>query len=311
MNAKSLVLASTLVFASCASGPMIGGWKHVSTPHFDLYTTTGRNAYGPVLEHLELVHSVLSQTFFQNTEVPGFDVFLYEPEDSLNILGDYAGRFNNNLGPRGTLVMKDGASSEYIDPLTAHELSHGFIRATFKTIPTWFNEGLATYLGSLRMRGGGACFGGRDRMISPEAIRGQLIPVRELFAARNAEFHDASWENSHYASGWSIIHYLFHGEGGRLRPRFDAFAKHFSVVANVQTVSFDAWANVFPEIPIDQLDNRVKDHVRDVFDRPGGKCMGFRFEEPPAPELKVEPADMKLVNEREGWLKAHPMRLRF
>jgi hypothetical protein len=310
MNGKTLLVASTLVFASCASSGPVGGWKHVSTPHFDLYTTGGRNAYGPVLEHLELVHAALSQTFFQNTDVPGFDVFLYEPEDSMYILGDYAGSFHPNLGPKGTLVMKDGASSEYIDPLTAHELSHGFIRATFKTIPVWFNEGLATYLGSLRMRGGGACFGGRDRMLSPEAIRGQLIPARELFAAAGGEFHDAAWEHSHYASGWAIIHFLFHGENGRLRRRFDAFAKHFSVTDDLRTVSFDAWANVFPEIPIDQLDNRVKDHLRDVFDRPGGKCLGFRFAEPPAPDYKIEPADMKLVDERQSWLKAHPGRLK-
>ena len=46
------------------------------------------------------------------------------------------------------------------------QLAHGFIRATFQTVPVWFNEGLATYLGSLRMRDGLACFGGRDRMQS-------------------------------------------------------------------------------------------------------------------------------------------------
>ena len=304
---QALLAAGALALAVCASGPR--SWKHVSTTHFDLYTTGGRNAYGPVLDRLETVHLALSKSFFQNTDVPGFEVFLYEPEDALYILGDYGGRFLS-LGPKGTLVMKNGASSEDIDPLAAHELAHGFIGATFKTIPVWFNEGLATYLGSLRMRDGTACFGGRDRMQSSEARRGQLIPVRELFAARGATFYDRSWEHSHYASGWAIIHYLFHGENNRLRPRFDAFAKHFSVPGNVETVSFEAWANVFPEIPVAELDNRVKDHLRTVFDRPGGKCMGFRFE-PPEVVYKVEPADMSFIQQRDGWLRAHPMRLTF
>ncbi|HXU81485.1 MAG TPA: DUF1570 domain-containing protein [Polyangia bacterium] len=306
---KALLFGGALFLASCAGGPL--GWKHVATTHFDLYTTGGSHTYGPVLERLEMVHLALSQTFFQNTDVPGFEVFVYEPEEAMYILGDYGGRFVAGLGPKGTLVMKNGASSEDIDPLAAHELAHGFIRATFKTIPVWFNEGLATYLGSLRMRDGLACFGGRDRMRSGEAVRGQLIPVRELFAARGAEFHDASWEHSHYASGWAVIHYLLHGEGGRLRRRFDAFNKHFADPGSVETVSFEAWANVFPDIPIEQLDTRVKDHLRNVFDRPGGKCMGIPFKEPPPPVYKVEPANMSLVNEREAWLKANRLRLKW
>lgn len=308
-RARALLLATAaLALASCAHGPR--AWKHVSTPHFDLYTTTGRNAYGPLLERLEMVHFVLSNSFFQVTDVPGYDVFLYEPEDAMYILGDYGGVFNGGLGPRGTLVMKDGASSEYIDPLATHELAHGFIGRTFKTIPTWFNEGLATYLGSLRMRDGMACFGGRDRMQSREAYRMQIIPVRDLFRTRAAKFHDASWERSHYVSGWAVIHYLFHGEDRALRKRFDAFAKHFAVRANIERVSFEAWENTFPEIPLAQLDDRIKDHLRNVFDRPGGKCMAIPFQIPPLPELKVQPADMAVVNAREKVLKANPMRLR-
>jgi hypothetical protein len=310
--AGALLVAAAL--AGCAHDP-IGitdpiGWKHVSTAHFDLYTRQGRHAYGPILERLEMVHAALSKFFFGMTDVPGFDVFLYEPEDALYILGDYGGQFTH-LDGRGTLVMKDGASSETIDPLAAHELSHGFIGATFRTIPVWFNEGFATYLGSIRMRSDMACFGGRDRMQSREAYRGQLVPVRELFSVGGSGFHDPSWETSHYVSGWAVIHYLFHGEGNRLRRRFDAFAKHFAVPDDVHTVSFEAWADTYPEIPIEQLDNRIKDHLRDVYDRPGGKCMGFPFEQPPTPNYKVVPADMAFINKREAYFKAHPMRLRW
>ena len=301
-------IAAALALVGCAHEPM--GWKHVATQHFDLYTTGDRHAYGPVLERLETVHLVLSKFFFGNTDVPGFDVFLYEPEDAMYILGDYGGQFIAGLGSRGTLVMKNGASSEYIDPLAAHELSHGFIGRTFRTIPVWFNEGFATYLGSIRMRDGAACFGGRDRMEAREAARGMLIPVRRLFVASGAQFHDVSWETSHYVSGWAVIHYIFHGENHQLRRRFDAFAKHFSIPNAGPDVSFEAWQDTFPEIPLDQLDNRLKDHLRDVYDRPGGKCMAFPFEPPPAPDFKVEPADMTLVQDREKVLKAHPLRLR-
>src|SRR5581483_9436325 len=114
------------------------------------------------------------------TDVPGFDVFLFDSADAMYILGDYGGQFSH-LDGRATLVMRDGASSEQIDPLAAHELAHGFIGATFRTIPVWFNEGFAMYLESLRMRSDLACFGGRDRMQAPEAYRNQLIPVRQLF----------------------------------------------------------------------------------------------------------------------------------
>jgi hypothetical protein len=310
MRARFLLPAAALLLTvGCAVHDPIG-WKHVTTPHFELYTKGGRNAYGPILERLEMVHLALSKFFFGMTDVPGFDVFLYEPEEAMYMLGDYGGQFTFLEG-RGTLVMKNGASSESIDPLAAHELAHGFINATFKTVPVWFNEGFATYLGSIRMRDNMACFGGRDRMQSREAYRGQLIPVRELWTAGGGKFHDESWETSHYVSGWAIIHYLFHGEGNRLRSRFDAFAKHFSVPGNVNSVSFRAWADTYPEIPVTQLDNRIKDHLRDVFDRPGGKCMAFPFEPPPAPDYKVEPADMALVQRREGILKAHPMRLKW
>src|SRR4051812_2372678 len=109
-DGRALLLGAALLVSACASGPM--GWKHVSTTHFDLYTTGNGHAYKPVLERLEMVQVALAKTFFQDTEVPGFDVFLYEPEEAMYILGDYGGRFVGNLGQRGTLVMKNGASSE-------------------------------------------------------------------------------------------------------------------------------------------------------------------------------------------------------
>src|SRR5205814_7690509 len=93
-SGRALLFGGALLLAACATGP--GGWKHVSTTHFELYTTGGSHAYGPVLERLEMVHAALSKTFFQDTAVPGFDVFLYEPEEALDILGDYGGRFVPN-----------------------------------------------------------------------------------------------------------------------------------------------------------------------------------------------------------------------
>lgn len=148
-------------------------------------------------------------------------------------------------------------------------------------------------------------------MSAYHAVRGQLIPIKQLFAARGAVFHDASWEGSHYNSGAAVIHYIFHGEGNRLRARFDQFAGHFSRRANIDTISFEAWANTFPDFPVEGLDNRVKDHMRNVFQKAGGKCLAIPFREPPEPDYKVEPADMALVQQRESWLKANKLRLRW
>jgi hypothetical protein len=289
------MLGLAVALAACAHEP--AGWKLVSTDHFNLYTDQRAHAYEWVVERLEDVHAGLAQSFFAETATPPLEVFLFSEVDFRELVSNrYGGLFFGEHG-KGTLILSDAGDPAFIDHITAHELSHGFIHATFPTVPVWFNEGFASYLESMVVEEGEhrVTFGSLDAGISATAGIGRMVPMEQLFTAHWSEFH-GDWEHSHYATGWALVHYIEHGENKKLRPRFDAFTAALAEASSKRASGITAWNQIYPDVPFNELDGRVRDHVNRAFDKHRDSRIAYKFVRPDRPPLRIGPADMQRVD---------------
>jgi hypothetical protein len=291
---RIVLLAVAVGAAGCAHD--LPGWKLASTEHFRLYTDLRRGTYEPVLDHLEDVHAGLTSSMFTSASVPPMEVLLLEDGDFHDLLGPIGGMFVHGLGhSKGILVVYDGGDPEFVDQTAAHELTHGFIAATFRSTPIWFNEGFATYTESIMLREGAVMFGSHNLQAANEAADGRLMPVGELFAAPSGRFH-GDWERSYYATSWALIHYLWHGEGKRLRRRFMQLGEVMSEQKGPDR-SAHAWEVVYPDVPLAELDDRLSHHMHEALERGRDSVVGFRMVKPVRAPLRLEPADRAYLDE--------------
>jgi hypothetical protein len=292
-----LLAVVLLLPAACAHD--LPGWKKASTPHFALYTDLSRRHYEGMLEHLEEVHAGLASSFF-DASIPPQEVFLFSEGEFRELLGPIGGMYLGAPGGQGILVVYDGWDREQLDRIAAHEMAHGFVNATFRSTPMWFNEGFATYAESIMIREGKVWFGSVG--VRPQASGGRLVPVIELFNAPGARFH-GDWETRHYSTAWAVVHYLWHGENKGLRKRFDGFGAALAQIGRQPGGSARAWQQVYPEISLTDLDGRIRDHLNKAFAVPKSSMVGFALTHPPNPPLTLEPAQMSYVDKIRAELK--------
>jgi hypothetical protein len=231
-------------------------------------------------------------------------VFLFSSSEFAALLGPVGGVAMGSVGKSGVLAIYEGWDPFFIDRTAAHELAHAFIHATYRSPPIWFNEGLATYAESIMVQEKAVLLGSNKVHVADAANSRQLIPVAQLFSAVSTRFH-GEWEARHYTTAWAVVHYIWHGEGKSLRRRFDAFGAALSGAARTPGGSARAWATVFPEIPLAELDGRLRDHMTEVFNRSRDSVVGFKFTPVERPPTELVPAEMSYVDHVRAQLRTH------
>ncbi|MGH7243056.1 MAG: DUF1570 domain-containing protein [Phycisphaerales bacterium] len=119
-----------------------------------------------------------------------------------------------DIGPRDTLV------------LAAHEGWHQFAQSTFKEqLPTWLDEGIATYMEGFRSESGTDRFvflpwanaERFDRLREAQAA-GALMSLREMMSSTPSQQISASKGDAltWYAQAWALIHWLNEGNNGAM-----------------------------------------------------------------------------------------------
>jgi hypothetical protein len=294
---------------SIACTHMPGRWQKVSSDHFFVYTDQSPHDYENVLERLEDVHDGLSSSFFGDTTTPPLEVFLFGEGEFHDLVGDkWGGMFIGQHGKQGILAFYAGGDPASLDSIAAHELAHGFIAATFRSVPVWFNEGFSSYLETVVVEasGGRVWFGSLGSAASVNAAAGRMVPTAELFSMRPDDFHGEGMD-SHYATGWAVVHYVMHGENKQLRRRFDAFGAAAAAAGNRPAAGALAWHQTFPDIPLTELDGRVRDHVNTTASKHRDSRLGFAFTRKPHSEPHVEPAPPAHIDEVRARLRGSPL----
>jgi hypothetical protein len=179
----------------------------------------------------------------------------------------------------GQLVIPDdlGFASRQV---FQHEVIHRLVAACFVSIPTWLNEGLASFFETTLYTGDGVTFGRPPYLITDErrvdrptrvfvdfqsvrVVPKRLLPsLEDLFALRTfSPGHDWTETTAAYATAWALVHFLVLGAPD-LTPRYEAF------LAELRTPGRDAraaFAKAFEGVPLqDRLNAYVQRGQFDV-----------------------------------------------
>jgi hypothetical protein len=219
------------------------------------------------------------ETFFPRASLDRLDVLLFLYDDQAGPAREHARAASDGGGPAGhalVLALRDRRRSSRggtgTDRFTtswqmaaARELTRRLLDETIDRPPRWFREGLSRYLATAEVEADVAIFGHRPNDLAWELGQGRAIPLGSLLDAGDAEF-SGPWHRDYAASAWGFIHYLLDGQGGKLRPRFDALAAALRRPGG----SGDGRAAVaaaFPDLPFATLETQVRDYEVEMLGR--------------------------------------------
>jgi hypothetical protein len=214
----------------------------MATPHYRIYTTSARSwieedASAFVEEALRHYRTAITPLPAPSRplEVYIFDTREQWQEQTRQIMKEQASLYLNlgrgGYATRGTAVLYDIGFSDTFSILS-HEGWHQYTQTVFKhPLPTWLEEGLATFMeGRLHAPGGAAQFDpwsnaqrraalDRAARISRRTKQDRLIPLVELLDKSPQDFleGDAGDLLTYYAQVWALAQFLVYGEEGRYR----------------------------------------------------------------------------------------------
>lgn len=136
---------------------------------------------------------------------------------------------------RGTAVLFDIDETGYRDTFSiiAHEGWHQYTQVVFQhALPTWLEEGIATWMEGRVERGDGAVvFDGlanraRLEMLSNALNTGRLIKLTELIERVPQQFLQEGDRHqtrllTYYAQVWALVNFLYEGENGLYREALE------------------------------------------------------------------------------------------
>ena len=208
----SLRGAAFIVFAVAVPAIAADQWVRVTTPEFELFTSTGEKKGKEAIRHFEQVR----EFFLKASPVRGPADFpvrivefgsdeLYQPFRP----GTGTAAYFFPAPGRDYIVLGPEASGNY--PVAIHEYMHLIIRHSGLQIPVWLNEGWADVYSTLRPMGKETAVGDLldDRM--KILARDKWLDFNDLTSTtrQSANYHEASRVGIFYAESWALTHMLY------------------------------------------------------------------------------------------------------
>jgi hypothetical protein len=294
-----------LALAGCAHGQgakdHYSGWTTVQTEHLAVHTALGAADGEETALRLEEVYQALTRGFFPASRLDRVNVLVFaEPEDPARAAADAAGSpprpgamvlsLRDHRRRRGGGTGEDRFTSSW-QTAAARELTHRFLHGVMDHPPPWLREGLSRYVSTVDIQPGTAIFGHRPNDLAWDLAKGRALPLSELLAAGNQQFHGP--DGKVFEAGcWGFVHYLLGGEGGALRDRFDTLTAALVHGADSRAAVEQAFAGV----PFPEIEGRVHDYLVDVLGR-RSTFHPYPITLPPVPPTRgtATPSDPGLV----------------
>jgi hypothetical protein len=150
-----------------------------------------------------------------------------------------------------TLRRADGVISLATWHVVQHEGFHQFAHAVIGgELPMWADEGLAEYFGEGLFTGDGFVTGliPQDRFTRVQKMftEARDKPLAELLAITREQWN-AKVEMQNYDQAWSFVHFLAHGEDGRLQKPFANFMHDVAAGADPEK-TYNRYLKVIPNL---------------------------------------------------------------
>lgn len=146
-----------------------------------------------------------------------------------------------------------------------HESVHLLVNNKVRSLPSWFNEGLAEYYSTLyflpeKKPGDKRVAFGKPILHHLIKLReNKLLPLETVFSVDQSSpfYNEADKKSMFYAESWALIHYLTHGRSGERQPQLARFLELLTARLPVA----DAFKQAFGE-DYSSLERELKDYVR-------------------------------------------------
>ncbi len=210
--------------------PSRGGavWHRLESEHFDMETDVESARAASELIQFESLYATLREATGSSALSQRVLIVLFARKSDFHVFGDasFGGfsmkRLPGELEGSASMVFPEG--DELINDITfLHEVDHLFNHQRFFSMPSWLDEGMASYAETLEVHGDVAQIGGRHpifRFVAPAyastwfqgAPRGELDPshaprLGELLQAKPKDFRGPR-ANYFYAGAWRLVQML-------------------------------------------------------------------------------------------------------
>ena len=257
-------------------------WVEIQTPHFTVDSDFPELMAREIARNLEEMRAALIEAAWTGAHDPPrgrIDVVVFRTPGEFD---RYSGRSSqvagialSRVGFRRLLSFSPGPGNS-IPIVVTHEMAHDLSQWFLPIQPTWFAEGMATYLETTKYDSAThtAIMGdASESHLRSIARNGGFTSAVKLFAAQGAIDLDPRVSFSFYSSAWLFLCYLMNAEA----DRFAEFQRRLAHLQDWQR----AWDATFPGVTPEILDQRVMAYLKE-----GGKFTMFKT---PVPIELFEP----------------------
>ena len=204
-------------------------WIKISTPHFEMYTTSNERSARDTLRYFEQIRSFFSATLPRPLDETGpvrIVAFSSEKEYQPYRPNEVAVAYYHETARHDYIVMSHTGAETF--PIATHEYVHLVVRHSNLNLPPWINEGLAELYSTLRPLGDkilvGSLVGGRYQALLQE----KWTPLAVIMAAGpdSPYYNEKNKAGSLYNEGWALTHMLALSK--QYRPQFPQVLKTIS-----------------------------------------------------------------------------------
>ena len=221
-------------------GPQHLGAKHVKEfPHFHVMTDMSPEKTALYGSRLEAAYRFYAETFkdvfVEDPKRPKPRVAVFNTREAYLTYGELtlSGRQEWTLGYfhplyRELLLFEDVDPEATLQTLY-HEAFHQFMSLMIARVPFWYNEGIAEYMGGIRVEvaKGQSRIAERARVLDGrlKTLKAGLagaLKFEAIMMETPAQFYSGAVPFK-YAQAWSMVHFFYEGEKGKHRPRIEAY----------------------------------------------------------------------------------------
>jgi tetratricopeptide (TPR) repeat protein len=251
-------------------GPLWPKVNKAETAHYTLRSDLPTGRCRELVDHLEAMRGIYEETLgLPSGESRRSDLLVYNaPEGFYQYMDTTSGgRSESVLGYfdpwYGQMVLYEDQEPDETLRVIAHEGFHQYLHGVLMSAPTWFNEGMAEYVGAAKIERGRVVEKVRlqeGRLLDlklglkygwqPDSFSRIMVESRSSFYGEKASFK--------YAQAWSMVHFFMNAEKGRWKDRMTAYAKRLYAGDNAE----EAYASVFAKENIPELESAWLSYVK-------------------------------------------------
>jgi tetratricopeptide (TPR) repeat protein len=216
-----LVLLTTWLPGAAGADPFDHPWYRLATPRFEIITDLKPRKAARLAEQME-VFRISAQAFIHGhgkaADLPLKVIIFRDRNDFRSTMK--APRFSGFMQPslrENKLIIGPQPGNRLLHEIALHEYSHYLLRNRIDVhFPIWYDEGLATFLSTMKMTKRHVFIGQAPPYDLPGAIKSNTVGLQKAVESQQAYDWAERPLNDFYVMAWALVHYtlLSHQAGG-------------------------------------------------------------------------------------------------